>query len=135
LRYGFGLGAISAQEGVVYLHSALFMLGASCTLLADEHVRVDVFYRNFSLRSKAWVNALGHTMFTLPLCTLIVFSSLGYVGESWSIREVSPEPGGIPAVYILKTLIPLMAILLALQAVGEIFKSVHILIEQEPNRG
>ena len=54
LRYGFGLGAISAQEGVVYLHSALFMLGASCTLLADEHVRVDVFYRNFSLRSKAW---------------------------------------------------------------------------------
>jgi len=71
----------------------------------------------------------------LPLCTLIVFSSLGYVGESWSIREVSPEPGGIPAVYILKTLIPLMAILLALQAVGEIFKSVHILIEQEPNRG
>ena len=135
LRYGFGLGAIGAQEGVVYLHSALFMLGASCTLLADEHVRVDVFYRNFSLKSKAWVNALGHIMFTLPLCALIVFSSLGYVGESWSIREVSPEPGGIPAVYILKTLIPLMAMLLALQAAAEILKSVHILIEQEPNRG
>lgn len=130
LRYGFGLGAIAAQEGVIYLHSALFMLGASCTLLADEHVRVDVFYRDFSPRNRAWVNALGHVIFTLPLCALIGLSSLGYVGESWGVREVSPEPGGIPAVFLLKTLIPLMAGMLALQAISSILKSLTTLSEE-----
>ena len=98
LRYGFGQGAIAAQESVLYLHGALFMLGAAPTLLTDKHVRVDVFYRNFTDRQKHWVNTIGHTVFTLPFCTLIVFGSWGYVSESWSIMESSPEPGGIPAV-------------------------------------
>ena len=61
LRYGFGQGAIAAQESVLYLHGALFMLGAAPTLLADKHVRVDVFYRNFTDRQKHWVNTIGHT--------------------------------------------------------------------------
>lgn len=133
LRYGFGIGAIAAQEAVIYLHSALFMLGASCTLFADEHVRVDVFYRRFGERARAWVNALGHAVFTLPLCTLIFSASLGYVGESWAIRERSPEPGGIPAVFLLKTLIPSMAVLLALQALSEIIKSIRLLIQELPD--
>ena len=122
LRYGFGQGAIAAQESVLYLHGALFMLGAAPTLLTDKHVRVDVFYRNFTDRQKHWVNTIGHTVFTLPFCTLIVFGSWGYVSESWSIMESSPEPGGIPAVFLLKTLIPAMALLLALQAVSLIIQ-------------
>lgn len=134
LRYGFGLGAITAQEGVIYLHSALFMLGASCTLFADEHVRVDVFYRGFSPRQKAWVNALGHVLFTLPLCAVIAASSMGYVGESWRIQESSPEPGGIPAVFLLKTLIPVTAALLAMQALAEICRALSHLIG-EPQDG
>jgi TRAP-type mannitol/chloroaromatic compound transport system permease small subunit len=134
LRYGFGLGAITAQEGVIYLHSALFMLGASCTLFADEHVRVDVFYRSFSTRQKAWVNALGHVLFTLPLCAVIAASSMGYVGESWMIRESSPEPGGIPAVFLLKTLIPVTAALLAMQALAEVCRALSQLVG-EPQDG
>ena len=122
LRYGFGQGAIAAQESVLYLHGALFMLGAAPTLLTDKHVRVDVFYRNFTDRQKHWVNIIGHTVFTLPFCTLIVLGSWGYVSESWSIMESSPEPGGIPAVFLLKTLIPAMAVLLALQAVSLIIQ-------------
>ena len=129
LRYGFGQGAIAAQESVLYLHGALFMLGAAPTLLADEHVRVDVFYRNFTDRQKHWVNTIGHTVFTLPFCTLIVFGSWGYVSESWSIMESSPEPGGIPAVFLLKTLIPAMALLLALQAISLIIQGLIKLSE------
>ena len=129
LRYGFGQGAIAAQESVLYLHGALFMLGAAPTLLADRHVRVDVFYRNFTDRQKSWVNTVGHTVFTLPFCTLIVFGSWGYVADSWSILESSPEPGGIPAVFLLKTLIPAMALLLALQAVSLIIQGVIDLSE------
>jgi TRAP-type mannitol/chloroaromatic compound transport system permease small subunit len=128
LRYGFGMGAITAQEGVMYLHATLFMLGASCTLHADEHVRVDVFYRGFSIRQQAWINALGHVLFTLPLCAVIALSSVGYVGESWMIKESSPEPGGIPAVYLLKTLIPVMAALLAVQALAEVTRALTTLV-------
>lgn len=134
LRYGFGQGAIAAQESVLYLHGALFMLGAAPTLLTDKHVRVDVFYRNFTDRQKHWVNIIGHTVFTLPFCTLIVLGSWGYVSESWSILESSPEPGGIPAVFLLKTLIPAMAVLLALQAVSLIIQGL-IELSEVPSDG
>ena len=134
LRYGFGQGAIAAQESVLYLHGALFMLGAAPTLLADKHVRVDVFYRNFTDRQKRWVSTIGHTVFTLPFCTLIVLGSWGYVSESWSIMESSPEPGGIPAVFLLKTLIPAMAVLLALQAVSLIIQGL-IELSEVPSDG
>lgn len=127
LRYAFGIGAIAAQESVSYMHSTLFMLGASYTLLADEHVRVDIFYSQFSPRAKTWVNVLGHVVFTLPLVLLIGFSSLDYVSESWRSLEGSPEPGGIQGVYLLKTLIPLMAVLLALQAISIIIKGLLVL--------
>ena len=135
LRYGWGIGAIAAQEGVLYLHSALFLLGISWTLAADGHVRVDIFYRQFSSRQKAWVDALGHTIFTLPLCVLIGITSWGYVAESWAIAEVSAEPGGIPAVFLLKSLIPIMTGLLFLQACSEIVKALQILISETAYAG
>lgn len=131
LRYGFAIGAIAAQEGVLYLHATAFLLGSSYTLLQDQHVRVDIFYRQFSPRSRAWVNAAGHVVFTLPVCALIALGSLDYVSEAWRIRESSPEPGGIPAVYLLKTLIPTMATLLGLQAVSETLKALAILVTAE----
>ena len=133
LRYGFSTGAIAAQESVQYLHGALFMLGAAVTMGADQHVRVDVFYRRFNARQRAWVNTLGHIIFTLPLCALIGVSSLGYVSDSWSALEASPEPGGLPLVYVLKTLIPAMAVLLALQAVAQIGRGVNLLCRKDPS--
>ncbi len=131
LRYAFGMGAIAAQESVTYMHSALFMLGASYTLLADEHVRVDIFYSQFGPRLKAWVNVLGHVVFTLPILLFIGLSSQDYVAESWRVLEDSPEPGGIHGVYLLKTLIPLMAGLLGLQAISTIIKGLAVLSSNE----
>ena len=100
LRYGFNTGAITAQESVQYLHATIFMLGAAVALQADQHVRVDIFYRRFSKRQQAWVNGLGHVVFTLPLCGLIGWGSWDYVIASWSAREASPEPGGLPFVLL-----------------------------------
>ena len=130
LRYGFNTGAIAAQESVQYLHAIIFMLGAAITLGADQHVRVDIFYRQFSPRQKAWVNVIGHIIFTLPLCGLIGLGSWDYVADSWSAREASPEAGGLPLVFVLKTLIPAMAILLALQALSQIHHATSILRER-----
>jgi TRAP-type mannitol/chloroaromatic compound transport system permease small subunit len=109
------------------------MLGAAPTLLADKHVRVDVFYRNFNQRQQTWVNTLGHVLFTIPICLLIVFGSWSYVSESWSIMESSPEPGGIPAVFLLKTLIPALGTLLFLQAVSAIITGLIELSEVPAN--
>jgi TRAP-type mannitol/chloroaromatic compound transport system permease small subunit len=132
LRYGFSIGSIPAQEAVIYMHGGLFLLGAAYALKTGAHVRVDIFYRKFSPRAQAWINSLGGIVFLLPLCIFILVSSLDYVGESWAMRETSPEPGGIPAVFLLKTLLPVAAINLALQGTAEILRSALILVEGEP---
>ncbi len=129
MRYGFSVGSIMAQELVTYMHGTLFLLGAAYALKTGAHVRVDIFYRNFSPRAQAWVNSLGGIIFLMPLCLFIVASSVDYVSESWAIRETSPEPGGIPAVYLLKTLIPVMALNLLLQGLAETLRSAIVLVE------
>ncbi|MFK7829948.1 MAG: TRAP transporter small permease subunit [Congregibacter sp.] len=131
LRYGFATGSIAMQEAVTYLHGSLFMLGVAYALKTGAHVRVDIFYRNFSSRQQAWVNALGGIIFLLPLCAVIFFISWGYVAEAWSIRESSPEPGGIPYLYLLKTLLPLMAINLALAGIADVLRNAETLIVGE----
>lgn len=129
LRYGFDIGNTTLQELVTYLHASIFMLGVTYTLKQDGHVRVDIFYRYFSRRSQAWINSLGGIIFLLPLCLYIIGISWGFVLQSWQIQEVSPEPGGIPAVFLLKSLIPLMGGCLALQGIAEILRACLVLIE------
>ena len=118
MRYGFDSGSIAMQEAVSYLHAAVFMLGAAYTLKHDGHVRVDIVYRRLSYRGKALVNLLGTLLLLLPVCFYIIASSWEYVAFSWSLREGSQEAGGLDAVYLLKTAIPLMALLLLLQGIA-----------------
>jgi TRAP-type mannitol/chloroaromatic compound transport system permease small subunit len=131
LRYGFGLGSIAAQEAVTYLHATLFMLGAAYALKSGAHVRVDIFYRDFGPRTRAWVDSLGAIVFLLPLCAVIFLLSDDYVARAWSIRESSADSGGIPAVFLLKTLLPLMALNLALQGIAEILRNALLLVDGE----
>lgn len=130
-RYGFGYNSIYIQELVVYLHGSLFMLGAAYALKRGAHVRVDIFYRRFSPRTRAWVDALGGIVFLMPFCLFVLGVSWQFVTESWAIREISSEPGGIPAVYLLKTLIPLMAINLLLQGIAETLRNALVLAETD----
>jgi TRAP-type mannitol/chloroaromatic compound transport system permease small subunit len=132
LRYGFNVGAILAQESVIYMHGAVFLLGAAYALKAGAHVRVDIFHRNFSVRAKAWIEAIGGIVFLLPLCAFILVSSADYVSESWAMQEASAEPGGIPAVFLLKSLIPVMAVNLALQGIADVLRNALLLVEGEP---
>ncbi|MCU5786600.1 TRAP-type transport system small permease [Alcanivorax marinus] len=119
LRYGFGIGNIALQESITYLHGALFMLGAAYTLALDEHVRVDVFYQHFSPRRKALVNLLGTLLLLLPLCVAIFTLCLHYVLNSWAGLEAS-DNGGLPLVFMLKSLLLALPALLTLQAVAEL---------------
>lgn len=125
LRYGFNAGAIALQESVLYLHATAFMLGIASTLKDGGHVRVDVLYSRLTARGQACIDLLGHCLFLLPVAGAIFWLSLPYVQASWAIFEGSPEVGGIPGIFLLKTLIPLMATLLAAQGLAEILKSLQ----------
>jgi TRAP-type mannitol/chloroaromatic compound transport system permease small subunit len=127
LRYVFKFGSISMQEIVIYLHGMIFMLGASYTLADDEHVRVDVFYARFSNSMRAWINLLGCTLFLLPMCWFIYSNSFNYVAQSWQIGETSSEAGGLPYLFLLKSLLLAMPVLLATQGLAVILKSLLII--------
>ncbi len=122
LRYAFSLNWIWMQELVVWMHAVVFMLAAAYTLNRDEHVRVDIFYRQFSDRRKALVNLIGCIVFLLPLSGVLIYMSLDYVVTSWSITEGSREAGGLPFPFVplLKSAIPIAFILVALQGIAMI---------------
>ncbi|MDG1681400.1 MAG: TRAP transporter small permease subunit [SAR86 cluster bacterium] len=127
MRYGLDMGSVFLQDVVLYLHGGLFLLGAAFALKRGAHVRVDIFYRNFSNSKKALVDLLGNLVFLQPICWTILLYSWGYVEFSWRIMEVSPEPDGLPFVYVQKSLLIVVAILLALQSISEILKSFLII--------
>ena len=124
LRYGFSWGSIALQESVTYLHAICFMLGAAFTLQVDRHVRVDVLYRSMSLKQQALVNAVGSVLFLIPVCMFMLWTSYDYVVQAWAIKERSADSGGLSAVYLLKTLIPLLAVSLFAQALAELGRSI-----------
>ena len=129
LRYGFNLGWVAMQESVLYFHGVVFMLGAAYTLKVDGHVRVDIFYQKFSLKQQALVNFFGGVFLLLPVCISIFLVSADYVLTSWQIMEKSSEAGGLPFVYLNKSLIILLTITLALQGFAEIARNYLVIKE------
>ncbi len=129
LRYVFDLGWIAMQESIVWMHAAVFMLGAGYTLKRDDHVRVDIFYRRMPADRQAWVNVAGTLVFLLPLTVFIAITSWDYVVTSWSIHEASREAGGLPYPFvpILKSLIPATAAILILQGIADLVGAILVL--------
>ncbi len=123
LRYAFGIGSIWLSELVIYGHAALFMLAAAWTLQVGGHVRVDIFYADASPRSKAMVDLVGALILLLPFMAVIAWFAVPYVARSWALWERSRETSGLPFVYLLKTLIPLFALLMALQGVSQAIRA------------
>jgi TRAP-type mannitol/chloroaromatic compound transport system permease small subunit len=126
-RYLFGLGSIWATETVIYGHATLFMLAAAWTLRAGGHVRVDVFYAEASPRAKAIIDLVGSLLLLLPFAAVLVWLSVPYAVRSWAILERSQETSGLPLVYLLKTLIPLFALLMALQGIAQAIRAIQAL--------
>ncbi|MEX2366230.1 MAG: TRAP transporter small permease subunit [Pseudohongiellaceae bacterium] len=126
-RYAFNQGSIAIQESVIYLNSMLFMLTAAFTLQQNGHVRVDIFYGRGSPVLRAWVDLLGSIFLLLPVCLFIVWASWDYVMASWNIREQSGEAGGLPWVYLLKSLILVMGATLIMQGAAEILRNFSVL--------
>ena len=125
MRYAFDAGLIWLQESVIWLHAAVFMIGAAYTLKHDEHVRVDVFYRTMSETKRAWVDLLGVLFFLLPLCGFLLLKSYDFAAVSWSIKEASRESGGLPypLVPMAKSILVAMPVLVGLQGIALMLRS------------
>ena len=125
MRYLFGFGVIWLQESVTFMHAVVFMLGAAYALQRDEHVRVDIFYRNMSDRRRAVVDAFGVLLFVFPLCGFILYESFDYVVASWSVGEVSVNAGGLPYPFVplVKSTLLAMPIAVALQGMAMLLAS------------
>ncbi len=128
LRYGFALGWVWMQESYVWLHGTVFMIGASYTLLHDDHVRVDIFYRPASRRRKAVVDLFGVFVLLLPVLATVSYAGWPYVVESWTKLEGSREAGGLPGLFLLKTVILAFCALVALQGLSLAARSFLILV-------
>jgi len=127
MRYFFNFSQIWMTEVEIYFYSFLFLLGSAYAFKHDKHVRVDVFYANFSEKRKAWVNLLGGLFLLLPWCIVILIVSFDYAMSSFSIGEGSPQPGGLPALYILKSSIFVGFLLLFFQGIASVLRSVLVL--------
>ncbi len=127
LRYLLDTGWIAMQESITYLHALVFMLGAAYTLKHQGHVRVDIFYRKFSDRGRAWVNLLGTLLLLFPLMGFILWIGWEYVLESWKVLEGSREAGGLPGVFLLKTLLLLLPLSMMLQGLALVLRSLAVL--------
>jgi len=128
-RYLFNTSSAGIVELEWYLFSFIFLLGAAYALKYDKHVRVDVFYQNFSPKTQAWVNLIGTILFLIPFCYVTIITSFKFTGNAYAINEVSPDPGGLPARFIVKGAIPIGFLLLMLQAISLAFRSILTITE------
>ena len=123
LRYVFNFSSASLYELEWHMFAVIIMIGSSLTLQKDEHVRVDVFYNKFSDKGKNIINLIGNIIFLLPFSLVIFYTSIPFVEDSFRILESSPDPGGLPFRFFIKSIIPISFLLLALQGILNVYKN------------
>ena len=131
----FNLGSTALQESISYMHGTLFMLCIAYTAYADGHVRVDINYRRLKRVNQAWINLIGTCVFLLPFALFLVLVTWQSAAQSWQIRESSNNAGGLPFVFLLKTLPPITGLLLCLHAVSDLFKQLSFVSLKEERVG
>lgn len=127
MRYAFNKGNVALQELEWHLFSIIFLIGAAYTLKEGGHVRVDLIFVNLSEKTKAWIDFLGVFIFLIPFCVVVILSTQGFILNSWAVKEISPDPGGLPARYLLKSMIPLGFFLLIVQGLSEAIKKFMVI--------
>lgn len=135
MRYAWNKGNVALQELEWHLFAVVFLIGAAYTLKQGGHVRVDILFIKFSEKTKAWVDFLGTLVFLIPFSIMVILSTKGFIENSWAVKEVSPDPGGLPARYILKSMIPLGFVLVIIQGFSQMIKSLFVILDREIEGG
>lgn len=133
MRYAFNISYVFTQELEWHLFALIFLMGAGYTLLKDGHVRVDIIYQRLSQKQQAWANLIGVLFFLVPGCYLVIATSLPWVVTSCTTGECSPDPGGVPYRYIVKSFVPAGFFLLLLQGLSLGIKSLLVIVGRAEN--
>jgi len=128
LRYVLKIGFIWMQELYVWTHACVFMLGAGYALLLDKHVRVDLWFARQSARTRAWVEIAGCAVFLLPWIAALAWVTVPYVARSWTILEVSSQSGGMPGLFLLKSVVLAFCLLFGLQGLARAARAALLLM-------
>ena len=133
MRYLFNSGSIAIQELEWHLFSIILLLGSAYTLKHDEHVRLDIFYSSKLINDKVriWFDVLGTLLILLPFCLLIIVSAGPFVTQAYIHNEISPDPGGLPARWLIKAAIPLGFFFLLIQGIAEALKKLLIALDKD----
>lgn len=131
IRTVYSRNVNALNDSVQYVHAVIFMVGVSYAMKSGDHVRIDILYRNMKPRTRAWVNILGMILLYYPTFLFIFFMSWNYVFNSWAIMESSSRPGGLPFLYILKTLLLIMPVLMILQGTALLLENIQKLRNRE----
>ena len=123
MRYAFNTSFVFVQELEWHLFAVIFLMGAGYALLHDEHVRVDIFYQRMTKTNQAWINLLGCLFFLFPGCYLVIVTGIPFAMDSFNVLEGSPDPGGVPLRFIIKSMIALGFVFVALQGLSLFLKS------------
>ncbi len=130
-RYVFQFTYIWMVESEIYLFGLVFLLGSGYTFKYEKHVRVDVFYTKMSKKGKAWIDVLGGVFLLIPWCYVVIVSSWYYGLSSFMINESSPQPGGLPALYVLKFCITIGFVLLLTQGISHILSALLTIFNKD----
>ncbi len=126
-RYVFATSYVWMQDLYIWLNGAMFTAVAGFALMRDDHVRVDIFYRPASMRTRALSDFVGVLLFLLPFCYVVYAYSLPFVLRAWGYHEASANVGGMPGLFVLKSFILAFAALIALQGVAMLIRSILVL--------
>lgn len=129
-RYIFKFSSVAVQELEWHIFAAIFLLGASYTLKTNQHVRVDLVYSRLTPKKQAFIDLAGTLVFLIPFCIIIIISSENFVINSFIMGESSPDPGGLPARYIIKAILPISFFLLLIQGFSLLINSIFVLLEK-----
>lgn len=132
LRYSAGMGHVWMQELYVWTHAMTFLLAAGFAYLLNAHVRVDIIYAKLGPRGKAWIDLFGVIFLLMPWLILLGWVSWTYVSYSWQTREISVQSNGMPGMFVLKSALLGFVLLLALQGLAWIGRSILVLNGREP---
>lgn len=127
MRYGFGMFSQKASELTTYFFAISFLLASGYAFKNENHVRVDLFYAKWSDKRKAWVNLIGGIFFLLPWCIVSCVVCFKYAKTSFLRGEMSDQPSGLPALYILKFILLIGFVLLLIQGISSIIKAIAVL--------
>lgn len=131
IRTVYSRNVNAMNDSIQYVHAIIFMVGVSYAMKSGDHVRIDILYRNMKPRTRAWVNILGMILLYYPTFLFIFFMSWRYVFNSWAIMESSSRPGGLPFLYILKTFLLIMPVLMMLQGTALLLENIQKLRSRE----